>query len=134
MAAELIEQFWGKVVHDKMYRKSANGKRVLYSERMFEVLTTFFNTVKGDDTNWSWRTIIEDWDTEVKWLTNDERDDEESEDKETLATIVEDIQENDQEDNNTNEENQTVITDTSIESMNIPVLQNNLLRAKNDHL
>ena len=44
------------------------------------------------------------------------------------------MQENDQEDNNTNEENQTNITDTSIESMSIPVIQNDLLRAENDHL
>ena len=51
MAVKLIEQFWGKVVQDKMYRKSTNGKRVLYSERMFEVRTIFFNRVKGDDTN-----------------------------------------------------------------------------------
>ena len=62
MAAELIEQFWGKVVQDNMYRKSTNGKRVLYSEQMFDILTSFYNMVKGDETNRSWKTIIEDRD------------------------------------------------------------------------
>ena len=71
-----------------MYKRSTNNKRILYSEQMFEVLTTFYNMVKGDDTNQSQRTIIEDRDREVKRLTNDERDNEESEDEETLATIV----------------------------------------------
>ena len=51
LAAELIERFWSKVVKDKMYKISKNGKRVLYSEPMFNILTNYFNTVKGDDSN-----------------------------------------------------------------------------------
>ena len=46
-AAELIEQFWSKVVKDNMYKMSKNGKRVLYSEPMFNILTRFIQTVHG---------------------------------------------------------------------------------------
>ena len=118
-----------------MYKISKNGKRVQYSEPMFNILTSYFNTIKGDDSNRSQRTVVEDRDREVEQLTDNERENnEEREDKETLATILEDTNENDQENNNTDEENQTNVPDTSVELMNISVLQNNLLQAENKHL
>ena len=105
-AAELIAQFWSKVVKANMYKMSKNGNRVLYSGPMFNILTSYYNTVKGDDSNRSWRTVVEDRDRKVEQLTDNEcENNEEREDKETLATIVKDIQENDQEDNNTDKEN-----------------------------
>ena len=135
MAAELIEQFWSNVVRDNMYKMSKSCKRVLYSEEMFNILSSYYNTVKGNDTNRSWREVVEDRDREIERLTDDERDNnEEKEDKETIATITEDATENDHNNSGTEEENQMNTTDTSTESMNIPVLQDNLLQAENKHL
>ena len=135
MAAELIEQFWSKVVRDNMYKMSKSCKRVLYSEEMFNILSSYYNTVKGNDTNRSWREVVEDRDREIERLTDDERDNnEEKEDEETIATITEDATENDHDNSGTEEENQMNTTDTSTESMNIPVLQDNLLQAENKHL
>ena len=112
LAAELIEQFWKKVVKDNMYKMSKNGNRVLYSETMFNILTNFYNTVKGDEPNRSWKTIVEDRDREVERLTDDERGNKDDrEDKETLETILEDPNENDLQ--ITDEENQMNVTDAS---------------------
>ena len=135
MAAELIEQFWSNVVRDNMYKMSKSCKRVLYSNEMFNILSSYYNTVKGNDSNRSWRDVVEDRDREVERLTDDERDNnEEKEDEETIATITEDATENAHDNSGTEEENQMNTTDTSTESMNIPVLQDNLLQAENNHL
>lgn len=65
MAAELIEQFWSKVVRENMYKISKKDKRVLYSKQMFNILLSYYNTVKGNDSNRSWRDVVEDRDREV---------------------------------------------------------------------
>ena len=55
---------------------------------MFGILTTFYNTVKGDDTDRSWKTIIKDRDKEVKQLTDDEYETEHSEDEDTFVASL----------------------------------------------
>ena len=57
-----------------MYKMSKSGKRVLYSKEMFNILSSYYNTVKGNDTNRSWRDVVEDRDREVERITDDEHD------------------------------------------------------------